>query len=91
MKCPFCGSDDTQVVDTRANLEANTDDFGEYQQTAIESWQNDEIVSSLAHGAAASVSWLTDITAAVAKFGSDEDVAGLQEGLVSAAEKNAQS
>ena len=24
MKCPFCGSDDTQVVDTRANLEANT-------------------------------------------------------------------
>src|SRR5258708_2477312 len=24
MKCPFCGSDDTPVVDTRANLEANT-------------------------------------------------------------------
>ena len=24
MKCPFCGSDDTQVVDTRASLEANT-------------------------------------------------------------------
>ncbi len=24
MKCPFCSSDDTQVVDTRANLEANT-------------------------------------------------------------------
>ena len=24
MKCPFCGSDDTQVVDTRTNLEANT-------------------------------------------------------------------
>ena len=24
MKCPFCASDDTQVVDTRANLEANT-------------------------------------------------------------------
>ena len=22
MKCPFCGSEDTQVVDTRANLEA---------------------------------------------------------------------
>ena len=21
MKCPFCGSDDTQVVDTRASLE----------------------------------------------------------------------
>lgn len=24
MKCPFCASQDTQVVDTRANLEANT-------------------------------------------------------------------
>lgn len=24
MKCPFCGAQDTQVVDTRANLEANT-------------------------------------------------------------------
>jgi transcriptional repressor NrdR len=24
VKCPFCGSEDTQVVDTRANLEANT-------------------------------------------------------------------
>jgi transcriptional repressor NrdR len=24
MKCPFCGSEETQVVDTRANLEANT-------------------------------------------------------------------
>lgn len=72
-----------------ANLEADTSDFGDYQKTAIESWENDEIVSSLAHGAAASVSWLTDVTAAVAKFGSDNDVAGLQEGLVAAAEKNA--
>lgn len=24
MKCPFCGSGQTQVIDTRANLEANT-------------------------------------------------------------------
>jgi transcriptional repressor NrdR len=24
MKCPFCGSEETQVIDTRANLEANT-------------------------------------------------------------------
>jgi glucose/mannose transport system substrate-binding protein len=71
-----------------ANLEANTDDFGDYQQQAIQSWENDEIVSSLAHGAAASVSWLTDVTAAVAKFGSDSDVAGLQEGLAAAAEKH---
>lgn len=70
-----------------ANLEADTSDFGDYQKQAIESWENDEIVSSLAHGAAASVSWLTDVTSAVAKFGSDSDVAGLQEGLAAAAEK----
>ena len=24
MKCPFCGSEETQVIDTRANVEANT-------------------------------------------------------------------
>ena len=24
MKCPYCGSEDTQVIDTRANPEANT-------------------------------------------------------------------
>ena len=72
-----------------ANLEADTSEFGDYQQQAIESWENDEIVSSLAHGAAASVSWLTDVTSAVAKFGSDSDVAGLQEGLAAAAEKHA--
>jgi len=74
-----------------ANTEADTSDFGPYQQTAIESFQQDAIVSSLAHGAAASVSWLTDITAAVSKFGSTGDVAGLQEGLVSAAEQHLES
>ena len=41
---------------------------------SIESFKNDVIVSSLAHGAAASVSWLTDITAAISKFSADQDV-----------------
>ena len=72
-----------------ANIEASTEDFGPYQQTAIDSWTNDEIVSSLAHGAAASVSWLTDVTSAVSKFGSNQDVAELQESLAAAAEKHA--
>jgi glucose/mannose transport system substrate-binding protein len=72
-----------------ANIEAKTDDFGDYQQTAVESWGNDEIVSSLAHGAAVSVSWLTDVTAAVSRFGSKNDVAGLQEALAAAADKHA--
>ncbi|MEU6136541.1 ABC transporter substrate-binding protein [Nocardioides sp. NPDC047086] len=87
-------SDDGQVAFNKAkgsipaSTTADTADFGEYQQTAIKSWGEDEIVSSLAHGAATSVNWLTDITAAVAKFGSNKDVAELQEGLVEAAEDN---
>jgi len=72
-----------------ANTEADTSSFGPYQQTAIEDYANDEIVSSLAHGAAAPISWLTDVTAAVAKFGANGDVAELQSGLVEAASNNA--
>ncbi|GGR63139.1 glucose/mannose transport system substrate-binding protein [Nocardioides luteus] len=87
-------SDEGQVAFNKAkgsipaSTTADTASFGEYQQTAIKSWSEDEIVSSLAHGAATSVNWLTDITAAVAKFGSNKDVAGLQEGLAEAAEDN---
>lgn len=73
-----------------ANIDADTSDFGPYQQTAITDYAQDEIVSSLAHGAAAPIAWLTDVTSAVAKFGAKQDVATLQEGLVAAAEKNAQ-
>ncbi len=72
-----------------ANTEADTADFGPYQQTAIEDYASDEIVSSRAPGAAASITGLTDVTAAVAKFGANGDVAELQSGLVEAAEKNA--
>lgn len=87
-------SDEGQVAFNKAkgsipaSTTADTADFGEYQQTAIKSWGEDEIVSSLAHGAATSVNWLTDVTSAVAKFGSNNDVAELQEGLVEAAEDN---
>ncbi len=72
-----------------ANIEAKTDDFGPYQQTAIESYASDEIVSSVAHGAAAPISWLTDITSAVAKYGSTGDLEAFQSELADAAEKNA--
>ncbi|WP_121254745.1 ABC transporter substrate-binding protein [Nocardioides ferulae] len=70
-----------------ANVEADTSDFGPYQQTAIESYAQDDIASSLAHGAAAPISWLTDITSAVAKYGSTGDVDGMQSDLAAAAEK----
>lgn len=63
--------------------------YDEYQQAAIEAFATNQIVPSLAHGAAAPVAWLTDITSAVGQFGGSGDVAGLQDALVAAAESHA--
>jgi glucose/mannose transport system substrate-binding protein len=69
--------------------DADPNAYDEYQQEAIKAFANDEIVPSLAHGAAAPVAWLTDITSAVGQFGQSGDVAGFQDALVSAAESHA--
>lgn len=66
--------------------DADPADYNEYQQAAIEAFGSDTIVPSLAHGAAAPVAWLTDITSAVGQFGGSGDVAGFQDALVAAAE-----
>jgi glucose/mannose transport system substrate-binding protein len=52
--------------------------FNEYLQSAIQDWQSDAIVPSLAHGAAASQSWLTDIVDATTAFVTDQDVGAFQ-------------
>lgn len=70
-----------------ARTDAKAADYGPYQQTAIKSWTSDTVVSSLAHGAAAKVSWSTDISSAIGKFASDKDDSALQSALVSAAKK----
>lgn len=70
-----------------ANTTAKTDDFSEYQKSAIEDFSKDKIVSSLAHGAAVPVAWLNDLSTAVSKFGGDGDVAGLQDSAAATAEK----
>lgn len=70
-----------------ARTDAKASDYGAYQQTAIESFAKDTVVSSLAHGAAAKISWSTDISSAVGKFGTDHDTAALQAALVAAADK----
>ncbi|MBL0888925.1 extracellular solute-binding protein, partial [Myceligenerans indicum] len=68
------GSLDGQVAFNKAkgSIPARTDadpmDFSEYQQTAIESFANDTIVSSLAHGAAAPIATLNAISDATSKF-----------------------
>ena len=51
-----------------ARTDANPVDFSEYQQTAIESFGQDTIVSSLAHGAAAPIATLNGISDATSKF-----------------------
>lgn len=51
-----------------ARTDADPADFSEYQQTAIESFANDTIAPSLAHGAAAPVATLNAISDATSKF-----------------------
>jgi len=68
--------------------DANPSDYNSYQQAAMKAFAKDTIVPSLAHGAAAPVSWLTDITSAVGQFGSTNDVAGFQKALVAAADSH---
>ncbi|WP_423464521.1 ABC transporter substrate-binding protein [Promicromonospora sp. MS192] len=85
------GSLDGQVAFNKAkgSIPARTDadpaDFSEYQQTAIESFANDTIVSSLAHGAAAPVATLNAISDATSKFTTGaSDLAGYQSELAGA-------
>ena len=70
-----------------ARTDADPADFSEYQQTAIESFGHDTIVSSLAHGAAAPVAELNAISDATSKFTTGGvDLAGFQSELAAAAE-----
>ncbi len=58
--------------------------FDEYLQSAAKDWKTDEIVPSLAHGAAASPSWLNDINDAVTAFITDQNVSTFQSRLTDA-------
>ncbi|HEV7742023.1 MAG TPA: ABC transporter substrate-binding protein [Pseudolysinimonas sp.] len=59
----------------KGSIPARTDtvasDYPAYQQTAIASFANDTVVSSLAHGAAARIGWSSEISKAVSKFVQD--------------------
>lgn len=70
-----------------ANTTAKTDDFSEYQKSAIKDFGQDKIVSSLAHGAAVPVAWLNDLSTAVSKFGGDGNVSALQDSAAAIADK----
>ncbi|WP_460887203.1 ABC transporter substrate-binding protein [Promicromonospora xylanilytica] len=69
-----------------ARTDADPADFSEYQQGAIESFANDTIVSSLAHGAATPVATLNAVSDATSKFTTGaSDLAGYQSELAAAA------
>lgn len=69
-----------------ARTDANPADFSEYQQSAIASFGEDTIVSSLAHGAASPVAVLNGISDATSKFTTGaSDVAAFQSELAAAA------
>lgn len=76
----------------KGSIPARTDvpptDFPPYQQSAMEAFKTNQIVSSIAHGAAVSQAWQTDIYAAISKFYTSKDDAGLVADLAAAAAKH---
>ncbi len=69
-----------------ARTDADPTEFSPYQQTAITSFAEDTIVSSLAHGAATPIAWLNAISDATSKFTTGGgDLATFQAELVAAA------
>ena len=67
-----------------ARNDCNPELFGPYLKTAMDDWAKDAIVPSLAHGAAASESWVTMINDVMTAFVTDKDVAKAQAGLAQA-------
>lgn len=76
----------------KGSIPARTDvpptDFPPYQQSAMEAFKSNTIVSSIAHGAAVSLAWNADITTAISKFYTTKDDATLVTDLTAAAKKN---
>jgi glucose/mannose transport system substrate-binding protein len=64
-----------------ARTDCNPELFNEYLTSAMEDWSQDDLVPSLAHGAAAYESWVSDIKDVVALFLTSGDVAGTQAAL----------
>lgn len=69
-----------------ARTDVAADEFPPYQQTAMESFSNDAIASSIAHGAAVNMAWLSEISTAMSRFYSSRDEETLVTDLVAAAE-----
>ena len=70
-----------------ARTDVPKDDFPPYQQGAMDAFKSNTIVSSIAHGAAVSLAWNTDISTAISKFYAGRDDAALVTDLAAAAKK----
>ena len=77
----------------KGSIPARTDvaptEFPPYQQSAMAAFKSDKIAASIAHGAAVSLSWNSDISSAISKFYGSKDQATLIADLVAAAKKHA--
>lgn len=69
-----------------ARTDVPADEFPPYQQSAMESFKNDAIASSIAHGAAVNMAWLSQISTAMSKFYSGREEDTLITDLVAAAD-----
>ncbi len=70
-----------------ARTDVPKDEFPPYQQAAMDAFKSNTIVSSIAHGAAVSLAWNTDISTAISKFYASRDDAALVTDLAAAAKK----
>jgi glucose/mannose transport system substrate-binding protein len=65
-----------------ARNDADKSLYDDYQKSAIEDFQSNEILPSVAHGAAAKEGWMTDYTNTMNTFSGKKDVAATQAELV---------
>lgn len=71
-----------------ARVDTDNSKFPAYQQTALESFAEDKIAPSIAHGAATPVAWLNAISDATSQYTSGAtDLAGYQTALADAAKQ----
>jgi len=89
----FVGSADAQSTFNKikgsipARTDVKPDGFSTYQQTAMKDFKEVPIVSSIAHGAAVSLAWSSEINTAMSKFCQDKNADNLASALVAAHDK----
>lgn len=71
-----------------ARIDVPTDEFSRYQRSAMESYRNDRVASSIAHGAAVPMAWSLEMTSAISRYQEDRDDQALHRALVAAAENH---